>query len=96
MEKKIILQNKRMKFGSYSKTCRCFVSVNKVIYVHDKYHIERKIIFFINFFYVQGLLYSGLLEELVELLEMKGDHLMEIKAGLAIKKPTQKTHPKKP
>jgi hypothetical protein len=47
---------------------------------------------------VQGLLYSGLLEELVELLEMKGDHLMEIKAGLAIKKPTQKTlkYPKKP
>jgi hypothetical protein len=40
--------------------------------------------------YVQGLLYSGLLEELVELLEMKGDHLMEIKAGLAIKKPTEK------
>jgi hypothetical protein len=48
------------------------------------------------FTYVQGLLYSGLLEELVELLEMKGDHLMEIKAGLAIKNPPKKTHPKKP
>ncbi len=30
---------------------------------------------------VQNLLYSGLLEELVEVLEMKGDHLMEIKAA---------------
>ncbi|XP_059079512.1 E3 ubiquitin-protein ligase HUWE1-like isoform X2 [Tigriopus californicus] len=30
---------------------------------------------------VQSLLYSGLLEELVEVLEMSGDHLMEIKAA---------------
>ena len=30
---------------------------------------------------VQSLLYSGLLEELVEVLEMTGDHLMEIKAS---------------
>ena len=30
---------------------------------------------------VQSLLYSGLLEELVEVLEMDGDHLMEIKAS---------------
>lgn len=30
---------------------------------------------------IQSLLYSGLLEELVEVLEMKGDHLMEIKAA---------------
>ncbi len=30
---------------------------------------------------VQNLLYSGLLEELVEVLEMEGDHLMEIKAA---------------
>lgn len=30
---------------------------------------------------VQSLLYSGLLEELVEVLEMNGDHLMEIKAA---------------
>ena len=30
---------------------------------------------------IQSLLYSGLLEELVELLEMKGEHLMEIKAA---------------
>ena len=30
---------------------------------------------------VQSLLYSGLLEELVEVLEMSGDHLMEIKAS---------------
>ncbi len=30
---------------------------------------------------VQNLLYSGLLEELVEVLEMSGDHLMEIKAA---------------
>lgn len=30
---------------------------------------------------VQSLLYSGLLEELVEVLEMGGDHLMEIKAA---------------
>jgi len=30
---------------------------------------------------IQGLLYSGLLEELVDVLEMKGDHLMEIKAA---------------
>ena len=30
---------------------------------------------------IQALLYSGLLEELVEVLEMKGKHLMEIKAA---------------
>ena len=30
---------------------------------------------------VQSLLYSGLLEELVEVLEMGGEHLMEIKAS---------------
>ena len=30
---------------------------------------------------VQSLLYSGLLEELVEVLEMDGEHLMEIKAS---------------
>jgi E3 ubiquitin-protein ligase HUWE1 len=40
---------------------------------------------------VQGLLYSGLLEELVELLEMKGDHLMEIKAA-ALKSLTSIIH----
>lgn len=33
----------------------------------------------LNVFFLQGLLYSGLLEELVDVLEMKGDHLMEIK-----------------
>ena len=31
-------------------------------------------------FLIQSLLYSGLLEELVDVLEMRGDHLMEIKA----------------
>ena len=30
---------------------------------------------------IQSLLYSGLLEELVDVLEMKGDHLTEIKAA---------------
>ncbi len=40
---------------------------------------------------IQGLLYSGLLEELVELLEMKGDHLMEIKAA-ALKSLTSIIH----
>ncbi len=55
------------------------------------YRTGNELFYFIYiFYYVQGLLYSGLLEELVELLEMKGDHLMEIKAGLAIKKPTPK------
>ena len=40
---------------------------------------------------MQGLLYSGLLEELVELLEMKGEHLMEIKAA-ALKSLTSIIH----
>ncbi|CAB4069673.1 HUWE1 [Lepeophtheirus salmonis] len=40
---------------------------------------------------VQSLLYSGLLEELVEVLEMKGDHLMEIKAA-ALKSLTSIIH----
>ena len=40
---------------------------------------------------VQSLLYSGLLEELVDVLEMKGDHLMEIKAA-ALKSLTSIIH----
>ena len=39
----------------------------------------------------QSLLYSGLLEELVDVLEMKGDHLMEIKAA-ALKSLTSIIH----
>ena len=41
---------------------------------------------------VQSLLYSGLLEELVEVLEMSGDRLMEIKAA-ALKALTSIIHP---
>eukprot|EP00092_Neocalanus_flemingeri_P041280 GFUD01044951.1.p1 GENE.GFUD01044951.1~~GFUD01044951.1.p1 ORF type:complete len:4316 (+),score=1501.53 GFUD01044951.1:136-13083(+) len=40
---------------------------------------------------IQSLLYSGLLEELVDVLEMKGDHLMEIKAA-ALKSLTSIIH----
>ena len=40
---------------------------------------------------IQSLLYSGLLEELVDVLEMRGDHLMEIKAA-ALKSLTSIIH----
>jgi len=40
---------------------------------------------------IQSLLYSGLLEELVDVLEMKGDHLMDIKAA-ALKSLTSIIH----
>ena len=40
---------------------------------------------------IQSLLYSGLLEELVDVLEMKGEHLMEIKAA-ALKSLTSIIH----
>ena len=42
-------------------------------------------------FLIQSLLYSGLLEELVDVLEMRGDHLMEIKAA-ALKSLTSIIH----
>ena len=40
---------------------------------------EYTVNYYITTVCTQGLLYSGLLEELVDVLEMKGPHLMEIK-----------------
>ena len=59
-------------FSAYSKRLKCVQARLQALSVLIYSNTDNA---------VQSLLYSGLLEELVEVLEMDGDHLMEIKAS---------------